>query len=162
MVPSPGLKEGRQSLVILSALSTEDLHLCTTDQFEDFTQITCSHFNQVAAEEADFIYKIMAGDYVFAFNKDNWLRAKIVREIPNYSVEVKLIDTLDIVHINKNLLRKLPPEILKIPILATKCQMDSVGREEVKVEELLKKYDQVSGEVLHIKDGITRVKISSF
>ena len=149
-------------MIILSALSTEDLHLCTTDQFEDFTQITCSHFNQVAADEADFIYKITAGDFVFAFNQDNWLRAKIVREIPNYSVEVELIDTLDIVNVNKNLLRKLPPEILRIPKLATKCQIDSVGREEVKVEELMKKYDEVSGEVLHIKGGITRVKISSF
>ena len=157
MVPSTGLKQGLQTLIVLSVVSTEELYLCTTDQFEEFIKLTCAHFNQVAAEDADYLYKIIAGDYVFAFNKENWFRAKIIREIPNYRVELELIDTLDIVDINKNMLRKVPSDIMKIPILATRCQLDSF---DWKVEEL-KRYDEVSGEVLDIKNGITRVKISS-
>ena len=95
------LKEGQQKFYILSVVSPVELYLCTSEQFEEFTQVTFKRFNQVAAKGADFIYKVIVGDFVLASINKNWFRAKVIRELPMNSVELELVDTLEVFHVNK-------------------------------------------------------------
>ena len=162
------LKEGQQKFYILSVVSPVELYLCTSEQFEEFTQVTFKRFNQVAAKGADFIYKVIVGDFVLASINKNWFRAKVIRELPMNSVELELVDTLEVFHVNKIMLRKVPLHLMEIPTPYTMCQLDSFfgremeAREYVdKARDLMRSHCHVHGEVLHYENGIARVTIPS-
>ena len=169
MVPS-SLSEGRQSLIILSVISPLELHLCTRQQFEEFAEHTCSLMAS-EADQADYLFEAVVGDFVLVFTEGNWFRAKITEILPNYRVRLDLVDTCGVADVNRNLLRKARVEVMKIPTLWTKSKLDSFcGREEVdaikssnKLRELLKPFDEVDGVVVDTgeEEGIARVQIPS-
>ena len=170
MVPS-GLSVGRQSLIILSAISPLELYLCSRQQFDQFAQHTCSQMAS-EAEQADYLFEAVVGDFVLAFTEDNWFRAKITEILPNYRVRLDLVDTCGDADVNRNLLRKARVEVMKIPTLWTKSKLDSFcGRKEEdaiksrdKVKELMEAYDEVDGVVVEEEgeeEGVARVQIPS-
>ena len=168
MVPS-GLSAGRQSLMILAAVSPLELYLCTPQQFHQFAEHTSSQI-AAEAEHADFISEPVVGDFVLALTEENWFRAKIIEILPNYRVRLELVDTCGVADVHRNLLRKATVEVMKIPTLWTKSKLSSFcGRkkeEEVryrnKVKKLMRAYDDVEGIVVGLEDdGVARVQIPS-
>ena len=169
MVPS-SLSVGRQSLVILSAVSPLELYICTRQQFEEFAEHTCSQMDN-EADQADYLFEAVVGDFVLVFTEGNWFRAKITEILPNYRVRLDLVDTCGVADVNRNLLRKARVEVMKIPTLWTKSKLDSFcGREEVdaikssnKLRELLNPFEEVDGVVVDTgeEEGIARVQIPS-
>ena len=171
MVPS-SLSVGRQSLVILSAVSPLELYLCTRQQFEEFAEHTCSQMDN-EADQADYLFEAVVGDFVLVFTEGNWFRAKITEILPNYRVQLELVDTRGVADVNRNHLRKARVEVMKIPTLWTKSKLDSFcGREEEdavrygdKVKVLMKPYDEVEGVVVDMEEGeeerVARVQIPS-
>ena len=169
MVPS-SLSVGRQSLIILSAISPLELYLCSRQQFEEFAEHTCSLMAS-EADQADYLFEVVVGDFVLVFTEGNWFRAKITEILPNYRVRLDLVDTFSVAEVNRNLLRKARVEVMKIPTLWTKSKLDSFcGREKEdaikssdKVKELMEAYTEVDGVVLDMDEGegVARVQISS-
>ena len=167
---SSGLAVGRQSLIILSAVSPLELYLCTWQQFNKFAQDTCS---QIAyeAQQADYLSEAVVGEFVLACTDGNWFRAKINKILPNYRVQLELVDTRGVADVNRNHLRKARVEVMKIPTLWTKSKLDSFcGGEEKdavrygdKVKGVMKTYDEVEGVVVDMEEeeGIARVQIPS-
>ena len=159
---------GRQSLIILSAVSPLELYLCSRQQFEEFAEHTCSLMAS-EADQADYLFEAVVGDFVLVFTEGNWFRAKITEILPNYRVRLDLVDTFSVAEVNRNLLRKARVEVMKIPTLWTKSRLDSFcGRKEEeairfgdKVEELMEAYTIVEGTVVEMEEGIARVHIPS-
>ena len=169
-VPS-GLDVGRQSLIFLSAVSPLELYLCTQQQFNKFSWDTCPQMAH-EAQQADYLFEAVVGDYVLAFTDGNWFRAKINKILPNYKVQLELVDTRGVADVNRNHLRKARVEVMKIPTLWTKSKLDSFcGREEEdavrygdKVKVLMKPYDEVEGVVVDMEEEeerVARVQIPS-
>ena len=168
MVPS-ALSVGRQRLIILSAVSPLELYLCSLQQFNEFALRTSSQMAH-EAKQADYLVEAVVGDFVLAFTEDNWFRAKITDLLPNYRVQLELVDTCDEADVNRNLLRKATVELMKFPTLWTKAKLDSfcgrrkkdAARFSDKVKELMRAYDEVEGIVVELEeDGVVRVKIPS-
>ena len=165
LVPS-GLGVGRQSLIILAAVSPLELYLCTRQQFNEFAQNFCSQM-AFEAQEADYLSEAVVGDFVLACSDANWFRAKIIKILPNYRVQLELVDTCGVAAVNRNNLRKARVEVMKIPTLWTKSKLDSFcGREDEevvryrdKVKAVMKVYDDVEGVVVDMEEGVARVQL---
>ena len=89
----PGtLSPGHHQLLVLSAVSSMEINLCSQAQFLHSSAAIIPMVEE-AASKADKVLSLAEGDIVLACEDQVWYRATIVQLLPENAVEVKLVES---------------------------------------------------------------------
>lgn len=148
------LSPGIQKVIILNTVNTAEFYVCSEEQLEFYSSIVIPALTE-CAEEADYALKAKEEDVVLASYKDHWYRARIIKILSNYQVNLLLLDISTEKTLAFNAIKKATPEVYKYPILAVKCCIktwedcnDASGKVTEKLKELLKKYEMIEVDVI--------------
>jgi len=163
----PGsLSPGQQKLLVLAAISPMELHLCTQEQFQYFSDIIVPCVEAEAAK-ADKVVTLKEGDLVLACEDQVWYRAVVKEPLSKEEVKVELVDLALITKVHKDNLRTVNTSVLKDPVVAVSCCLDSWAEEDKKVARekwgskmgsILEQYTEVDVEVIEMVGNQVMVK----
>jgi len=163
----PGtLSPGQHKLLVLAAISPMELHLCTQEQFQYFSDTIVPYVETIAAK-ADKIVSVKEGDLVLACEDQVWYRAVIKQSISEEEVRVDLVDLALVTKVHKNNLRAVNASVLKDPVVAVSCCLDSWAQQDRKIaqekwgekmESILEQYSEIEVEVVEMVGSQVRVK----
>jgi len=163
----PGsLSPGQQKLLVLAAISPMELHLCTQEQFQYFsdTIVPCV---EAEAGKADKVVSVVKDDLVLACEDQVWYRAVVKESLSKEEVKVELVDLALVTEVHKDNLRTVNTSVLKDPVVAVSCCLDSWAEEDKKVARekwgskmgsILEQYTEVDVEVIEMVENQVRVK----
>merc|ERR1719369_1262713 len=166
----PGtLSAGQHKLLVLAAISPMELHLCSQEQFQYFSDTIVPCVEKVAAK-ADKVVTVKEGDLVLACEDQVWYRAVIKQSLSEVEVMVELVDLALVTKVNKENIRAVNASVLKDPVVAVTCCLDSWAEEDKKValekwgdkmESILEQYSEIEVEVVGLVGNQVRVKAPS-
>ena len=124
---------------------------------------------QLSAEaaKADKIVSVKEGDLVLAYEDQVWYRAVIKQSISEEEVRVELVDLALVTKVHKNNLRAVNASVLKDPVVAVSCCLDSWAQQDRKIaqekwgekmESILEQYSEIEVEVVEMVGSQVRVK----
>jgi len=160
------LQSGEQDLFILGVESPKEIFLCTSEQFDHFSETMIPLISE-AAQRAQAVSEVKEGDKVIVFSEELHYRAVVLAVLENGNVKVELIDLATEKELAKSELKKAEAAVFKLPMLAVKCCLESwldKDDKEVKaagehIQTLLDVYDKVKVNVKEASGDVTKVAI---
>ena len=146
----PGkLSPGQHKLLSLAAVSPMELHLCTQEQFQYLSHTIVPRVGAVAAK-AGRVVSVKKGDLVLACEDQVWYRAVVKQSPSKEKVKVELVDLALATIVHKDNLRVVNASVLKDPVVAVSCCLDSWVQEDktVAVEKWGDKMESIWNSIL--------------
>ena len=126
----PGkLSPGQHKLLSLAAVSPMEPHLCTQEQFQYLSHTIVPRVGAVAAK-AGRVVSVKKGDLVLACEDQVWYRAVVKQSPSKEKVKVELVDLALATIVHKDNLRVVNASVLKDPVVAVSCCLDSWVQED--------------------------------
>merc|ERR1719154_128571 len=165
--PAGSLALGKQTLMVLSALSPMEFSLCTEEMFMQLS--TCMTLAEEVAASSSEVTLVKTGVPVLACDEGTWYRARGIDCLADYMVKVELVDLASFITTKKDSLRNISPELMKQPVVALSCCLDSwVGEDETiaiekwgtRMVNMMEQYSEVEVEVVgQMESGKYRVTL---
>ena len=168
MPPRNVLKPGEQELFILGVESPKEMFLCTSDQFDYYSDVMNNMISD-AAEKAPAVSDVKVGDMVIVYSEELHYRAVVLELMKDGNIKVEMIDLANEKDVPMAQLKKADATLFKLPMLAVKCSLDSWVNKDAKetvaaaehLKSLMDVYDKVTVNVKESTGDITKVTIPS-